>query len=98
MYLCNMKNIIFVDLDTDREDEPVRLGKIDYKEPEDKDKFTADVILDLKTLVEGVLVIGSQLDVRGIQSFDDTLDDVVSQLKDGWENHNKSDKDKNVEE
>jgi len=89
-----MKNIIFVDLDTDREDEPVRVGKIDYKKPEDKEKFTEDVILDLKTLIEGIFVIGVQLDSRNIQSFDDTVDDVIKQLKDGWEDYNKSDETK----
>ena len=82
-----MKNLVFVDLDTEREEEPVRIGKVDYKQPEDREQFTADVMLDLKTLVEGILIIGRQLDSRDIQSFEDTVDAVNEQLKDGWEDN-----------
>jgi hypothetical protein len=83
-----MENIIYVVLDTDNEKEPIKLGKPQgYVIPEDKDKFTEDVMLDLKTLVEGVFLIGSKLDEMGTQAYDDTIDEVINQLREARE-HN----------
>jgi hypothetical protein len=57
-----MKNIVYVDIDTDREDQPVRIGKpSDFKLPETTEKDQEVTQLDLKSLIEGALLMGVYL-------------------------------------
>ena len=82
-----MKNIVYIDIDTDRE-QPVKVGKApDFKLPETKEKDQEVTQLDVKSLVEGILVMGIYMEEKDYQTFDDTLDDVMEQLREGWANH-----------
>lgn len=81
-----MKNIVYIDIDTDREDQPVRVGKpADFQIPETAEKDQEVTQIDTKSLVEGILLMGVYMETKGYQSFDDTLDDVMTQLKEGYE-------------
>jgi hypothetical protein len=81
-----MKNIVYVDIDTDREDQPVRIGKpSDFQLPETTEKDQEVTQLDLKSLIEGALLMGIYMENQGYQSFDDTLDGIVEQMKEGYE-------------
>jgi hypothetical protein len=93
-----MKNIVYVDIDTDREDQPVRIGKpSDFQLPETTEKDQEVTQLDLKSLIEGALLMGVYMENRGYQSFDDTLDEIVEQMKVGYEDYKENTK-QNTEE
>jgi len=83
--MSGIKNVVYVDIDTDRE-ENVRLGKLpNFVIPTSAEEDMEVCNLDMKTLVEGILKIGMHMDKSDYQAIEDTIDDAISQLKDGLE-------------
>ena len=80
-----IKNIVFVDIDSERE-EIVKIGKTpDFKVP-DKGQEDFDICqMDNRSFIEGVLKIGMHIDSCGYQAIEDTVDDAIKQLKEGLE-------------
>lgn len=85
----SVKNVVYVDVDTDRK-EAVRIGKLpDFNPPTNESEDREICELDIKTLVEGILKMGVYMEESNYQTLDDTIGDVISQLKEGMQDNMK---------
>ena len=73
-----MKNILTVDIDTDREGSPILIGK-----PEIDDNANT-VIMDMACLCEALCTLIHVADKEGIRSGSDSLRNCIRHLEDGF--------------
>lgn len=84
-----MKNIVFVVIDTENEEQPVRVAKPDdYVVPEPKTKEDREAtMLDNKTLIEGLIKNSYYMELMDYQSYEDTVDEIITSLKEGYHDY-----------
>jgi len=76
-----MKNIVIVDIDTDRKEQPLILGKQqDFVLPENVDDKNELIFNDIKTLTEGLASLIRHADLNGIHKKDVLIDAVIKHL------------------
>jgi hypothetical protein len=82
-----MKNIVIVDVDTNRVDEgsgkptPVIIGK--YTEPSSSDEVVSMINLDIVTLTEGLITLIMTSHLNGYGHKDDYMLQVTESLTEG---------------
>ena len=81
----SFKNIIVVDIDTDRKDATVMMGKPpEFKKDLTKEEFAQEIINDMATLCEGVCTLIHLAEKEGIKTSSDSLRDCINHLQDGF--------------
>ena len=87
-----MKNIVYIDVDTERED-AVRIGKTpDFKTPEVPSQEDLDVCqADIMCMAEGIILIAKHMEKAEYQTLGDTIEDIVNQLNQGLEDNSEED-------
>lgn len=75
-----MKNIIIVDVDTERED-PITLGKPTSDDlPKNKEEAKDTIIKDMICLTEALVLLISVANTSGYKSTEDSLNDIKEHL------------------
>jgi hypothetical protein len=78
-----MKNIVYVIVDTDK-DEAVTLGKPeDFQVPQTQEDDIRVCEDDIKTLTEGIIKIMAHMDTNDYIAFEDVMESVSQQMGDG---------------
>lgn len=78
-----MKNIIIVDIDTER-DQIVVIGKPEtFPQPQNKEEAAKLVSDDILGLCEGLIALINASDRNGYRNAPDSLKDVINHLQDG---------------
>ena len=92
----NMKNLIIVDIDTERIDEdgntapPVVLGKPEYLgQPTNEEEAKAMINMDVRSLTEGLITLVMTSDLNDLGKKEDYLSGIVAQLTEGFKIENK---------
>jgi len=79
-----MKNILIVDIDSDRKD-AVRIGKPpEFKIPDNTEEQAKAVINDMATLCEGICTLIHLAEQNGIKQGADSLRDCIKHLESGF--------------
>mgnify|MGYP001580237955 FL=1 len=81
---ASMKNVVIVDIDTEREDQIILIGKPEeFKQPETKEeafKMLDDDILSLSEALVSLITVGND---SGHKSKDDLYNQCINHIKDG---------------
>tara|TARA_R110000868_G_scaffold115997_6_gene309357 strand:+ start:5291 stop:5545 length:255 start_codon:yes stop_codon:yes gene_type:complete len=76
-----MKNVVIVDIDTDRKENPLILGKPnEFVLPDNVDEKRELVLTDIKTLTEGLASLIRHSDLNGIVEKKPLIEAVVKHL------------------
>ncbi len=76
-----MKNIVVVDIDTERTDRPLIVGKTeDFVLSEDVNERKAQLFDDIKTLTEGLAQLIRLSDLNGFHKKEVLIDAVIKHL------------------
>jgi hypothetical protein len=79
------KNIVEVNIDTDREDSPISIGKPEpYNENMTKEEFTESIVGDMATLCEGLCTLIHVAEQQGLKPSAESLRDCIKHLEDGF--------------
>jgi hypothetical protein len=75
-----MKNIIFLDYDSNRTGEELRIGKPNYTPTNDSDKEAEELKIDIDLLVNGLLKLVDESHKLGYLDKSNMLDYIISKL------------------
>jgi hypothetical protein len=75
-----MKNIIFLDYDSERKDNEIRIGKPNQEVPTDKEVESQILIQDLDLITGGLIKLISEAHKLGYWDKSVILDDVIGKL------------------
>lgn len=89
-----MKNIVYIDVDTERED-AVRIGKTpDFKTPEVPSPEDQEVCQnDIMCMAEGIILIAKHMEKAEYQTLEDTISEIIAQLETGLADNSEPSKD-----
>ena len=93
MYIfVSMKNMIFLDYDSERKDEEIRIGKPNY-EPKDNDELESELLkADVDLLTGGLIKLINEAHKRNYLDKESVLDNVISKLvKEKYDKRTESD-------
>ena len=77
---ANMKNIIFLDYDSERIGNEIRVGKPNQEPPTDKDSELELLNQDLDLITDGLLKLISEADRLGYWDKSVILDNIIGKL------------------
>lgn len=75
-----MKNMIFLDYDSDRNGEEVRIGKPNYEPSNDINKETESLKVDIELLTDGLIKLVNESHKLGYLDKSNVLDNIISKL------------------
>jgi len=79
------KNIVIVDIDYDRKDSPINIGKPEeFNIPESKEEWANSIVDDMATLCEGLCTLIHVAEQQGLKQSPDSLRDCIKHLQDGF--------------
>ena len=75
-----MKNIIYLDYDSERENNEIRIGKPNQEQPKDKESEIELINQDLELIINGLIKLITEADKLGYWDKSTILTEVVEQL------------------
>jgi len=79
-YICNMKNMIFLDYDSERVGNEIRIGKPNQEVPKDKSIESEILTQDLDLLTNGLIKLISEAHKLGYWDKSVILDSVIGKI------------------